>query len=91
LSCGASCNLAPGDLVGLEITAPGEIRPLQALITTRFQGVPDVVTAPVDLVVNADGTATGLMSLPVPNAQGTWQVDTSVAGYGAPAIVTSIQ
>ena len=91
LSCGASCMLAANSSVGFAVTAPAQIDPLQALVTTRFAGVPQIVAAPVTLVVNADGTATGLLALPTPTSAGTWQVDASVAGYATDTIITQIQ
>ena len=90
LSCGTSCSLAPGDAVGLTITAPAGIAPLQAIIDTTLDGVPQLVAAPVTLVPAAGGTATGALALHAP-AAGSWQIDASVAGYAAPAIVTAIQ
>jgi hypothetical protein len=91
LSCGSSCTLVRGGTVGLLISAPGQIRPLEALVDTALDGVPQIVDAPVTLVVNADGTATGQIALPVPNAPGTWQIEASVAGYfPEQAIVNSI-
>jgi hypothetical protein len=91
LSCAPSCNLGTGDPVGLEITAPSEIRPLQALVTTRLDGVPQLVAAPVALVPIAGDTAQGLLGLDAPPSPGTWQIDVTVAGYSAPAIVTTVQ
>jgi hypothetical protein len=91
LSCGTSCALAPDDPVGLEITAPEAIRPLEALVTTRLDGVPQLVAAPVALVPQAAGSSLGLLGLRAPATTGTWQVDVSVAGYSAPSIVTTIQ
>lgn len=90
LSCGASCALHAGDAVGLTITAPAQITPLQALVDTHLAGVPQLVAAPVLLVPHADGTATGSLALTAP-ATGSWQIDASVAGYDAPAIVTAVQ
>jgi hypothetical protein len=47
--------------------------------------------APVELVQNANGTSQGLLALRTPNETGTWEIVVTVAGYGAPAIVTTIQ
>ena len=91
LSCGSSCALHPNDSVGLTITAPALIQPLQALVTTRIDGVPQLVDAPITLHVNADGTSTGLVTLQAPATAGTWQIDASVAGYAAPALLTPVQ
>jgi hypothetical protein len=91
LSCGDTCALAPGDAVGLEITAPAAITPLQALVDTRIDGVPELIAAPVELVANADGTATGLLALHAPASAGTWEINASVAGYRAAALVTAVQ
>ena len=91
LSCGTSCNLGTGDAVGLEIIAPAKIRPLEALVETRINGVPQLVATPVTLVPRADGTAVGLLALTAPSTPGTWQIIATVAGYPAPAIVTSVQ
>jgi hypothetical protein len=91
LSCAPTCNLRRGDAVGLTITAPALIRPLEARVFTRIGGVPQLVDAPVALVQHADGTATGALALQAPPTIGTWQIDVSVAGYPAPAIVTSVQ
>ena len=87
----SSCALTPNTSVGLTISAPAQITPLQAIVDTRIDGVPQLVAAPVQLVVSSDGTATGLLALPTPGTTGTWQVDVSVAGYTAPSIVTQIQ
>jgi hypothetical protein len=91
LSCGTACNLHTGDQVGLDIVAPAGIRPLQALVDTRIEGVPQVVSAPVTLVQRSDGTAGGALALTAPATSGAWQIEVSVAGYPAPAIVTSVQ
>jgi hypothetical protein len=91
LSCGGACALHPGDAVGLTITAPALITPLQALVDTRIDGVPVLVAAPVSLHVNSDGTATGLLALTAPATTGTWQIDASVAGYAASALLTQVQ
>jgi len=91
LSCGTTCNLSRGDAVGLEIVAPAAIRPLQALVYTRIDGVPQVVAAPVTLVQRVDGTAAGSIALTAPATAGAWQIDATIAGYPAPAIVTSVQ
>ena len=91
LSCGDTCTLAPNATVGLEITAPVGIRPLQAMVDTRIDGIPVLVAAPVTLIANADGTATGLLALRAPSQTGQWQIAVSVAGYFAPAIVATIQ
>ena len=89
LSCGNAC--AASSMVGLTIKAPALISPLQAIVDVRFEGVPQIVAAPVELVVSADGTATGLLAIPAPSTTGTWQIDASVAGYAAPSIITQIQ
>jgi hypothetical protein len=92
LSCGGSCALAHGTgSVGLSIVAPGLIRPLQALVSTSLNGVPQLVAAPVALTPDATDHANGLLAVPIPNTAGSWQVDVSVGGYSAPAIVTTIQ
>lgn len=91
LTCGTSCALASGDAVGLEILAPAGIRPLEAFVTTRFDGVPQLVSARVPLEQRADGTALGLLGLEAPAGSGTWQIDATVAGYPAPSIVTAVQ
>lgn len=88
LSCAPSCSLAPGDPVGLEITAPAGIRATQALVTTRLDGVPQLVAEPVALT-QSTSSANGLVSLTAPS-HGTWTIDVAVAGYSAPAIVQTI-
>jgi hypothetical protein len=90
LSCGPTCALDRDEPVGLEITAPAAIQQRQALVTTRLDGVPQLVAAPVTLVALTDGAATGLLGLRAPTSPGTWQIDVSVAGYLAPAVVTTI-
>lgn len=90
LSCGNACNVATGDSIGLEITAPALIFPLEALVDTTIDGVPQLIDEPVPLVANADGTATGLVTLVAPATAGTWQINVSVAGYPAPAFVTTV-
>lgn len=82
LSCAPACSLAPGDEVGLSIVAPSGIHATQALVTTRLDGVPQLVGEPVAL-------DPGLLALTV-SGRGTWTIDISVAGYGAPAIVQTI-
>jgi hypothetical protein len=89
LSCAPSCSLATGNPVGLEIDAPKGIAATQALVTTRLNGVPQLVAEPVALVPDPGGSATGLLALTVPG-RGTWTIDVTVAGYAAPAIVQSI-
>ncbi len=89
LSCAPSCALTRGQAVGLQITAPAGIRATQALVTTRLDGVPQLVAEPVDLTQGTDA-AVGLVSLAAPTTPGTWTIDVSVAGYAAPAIVQSI-
>ncbi|HSD86669.1 MAG TPA: hypothetical protein VLB44_04115 [Kofleriaceae bacterium] len=92
LSCNSSCSaLGTGEMTGLQIIAPSEIRPLEARVDTKINGVPEVIAAPVELVQRADGTATGSLALMTPATTGTWQIDVTVAGYLAPAIVTGIQ
>ena len=88
LSCAPACSLAPGDPVGLEISAPAGIRATQALVTTRVDGVPQLVAEPVTLAPGQDAT-TGALALHAPSS-GTWTIDVSVAGYSAPAIVQPI-
>jgi hypothetical protein len=88
LSCAPTCSLAPGDPVGLEITAPAGIRAGQALVTTRLDGVPQLVGEPVALTQQSS-SAQGLVALTVPS-HGTWTIDVTVAGYSAPAIVQTI-
>ena len=90
LSCGTTCSLSAGDPVGLEVRAPAAIHPLQALVTTTLDGVPQLVAVPVTLVPMADGSAIAELALTAPSA-GTWQIDSSVAGYPAPAIVTTVK
>ncbi len=90
LSCGSTCNLHPGNPVGLTITAPEGISPAQALVTTTLDGVPQLIAAPVALQTGAVGTSTGQLALVAPSA-GAWQIDVTVAGYPAPSIVTTVQ
>ncbi|HEY1556628.1 MAG TPA: hypothetical protein VGF94_17455 [Kofleriaceae bacterium] len=92
LSCGApaDCNLHAGDPVGLSITAPTQIAPLQAIVDTSRDGVPQLVAVPVALVPDTDVGALGSLALTAP-AAGTWQIDASVAGYQATALVVSVQ
>jgi hypothetical protein len=75
----------------LTIIAPAQIRPNEARVSTYLDGVPQVIVAPVELVQNANGTSQGLLALRTPNETGTWEIVVTVAGYGAPAIVTTIQ
>lgn len=89
LSCASTCSLVAGNPVGLEIDAPKGIAAAQALVTTRLNGVPQLVAEPVTLVPDPGGSATGLLALTVPG-HGTWTIDVTVAGYAAPAIVQSI-
>jgi hypothetical protein len=91
LSCGTACNLSTGDAVGLDIVAPAGIRPLEALVDTRIDGVPQLVGVRVPLVQRADGTAAGAFALTAPATPGMWQIDVSVAGYRAPAVMTAVQ
>jgi hypothetical protein len=90
LTCGLVCALDDGDPVGLEIVTPAGIRPLEALVTTRLDGVPRLVDARVQLQNRADGTAHGLIGLVAPGP-GAWQIDVTVAGYSAETIVTTVQ
>ncbi len=90
LSCDPSCALNAGDAVGLEILAPGLIRPLQARLDTTVDGVPEIVNAPVELVPQANGTAIGTLALHAPASPGAWELVASVAGYDAPASVTTV-
>lgn len=89
-SCPAPCTIARGTAVGLTITTPSGIRPLQAIVGTALNSVPQLVDAPVTLLQNADGTATGSIALTAPAQPGTWQIDVSVAGYRADAIVATV-
>jgi hypothetical protein len=91
LTCGSTCSLASGDPVGLEILAPSQIRPLEAFVTTRLDGNPQLVGVRVPLEQRADGTALGLLGLTAPAASGSWQIDVTVAGYTAPTVVTTVQ
>ena len=87
LSCGASCVLAPGTEVGLAITAPAGIQAVAAHVTTRLDGVPQLVDQPV--AIEADGT--GLATLVAPSRTGAWQIDVTVAGFAATTITALIQ
>jgi hypothetical protein len=89
LSCGDTCNLAAGDPVGIEVTAPALIRPAQAFVDTRLDGVPQLVAAPLALTPGTTGFATGTLAVHAPAQPGTWQIDVTVAGYAAPALVTT--
>jgi hypothetical protein len=93
LACGSTCVPKVGGKVGLLITAPAGFVTPTALVSTSVDGVPSVVSASVTLTtldVNA-GTISGVMSLPVPSSAGsTWQIDTIVGAYKAPAILTTI-
>jgi hypothetical protein len=91
LSCAPSCVLHTNDSVGLIVTAPALITPLQAFVDTSIAGVPQLVAAPVTLHANADGTATGILTLQAPATTGQWQIDATVAGYSADALLTTIQ
>ena len=90
LTCGTTCNLDDGDPVGLEIVTPANIRPQEALVTTRLSGIPQIVDARVALQNRADGTAFGTTGLIAPGP-GQWQIDVTVAGYSASTIVTQVQ
>jgi hypothetical protein len=90
LSCEPSCDLAAGDSVGLEIDAPALIRPPQAAVDTRINGTPALVGAAVALSPQATGLAVGTLALQAPSTPGTWQIDVSVAGYAAPAVITTV-
>jgi hypothetical protein len=90
LTCGTGCALEDGDPVGLEIVTLAGIRPLEALVTTRLDGVPRIVDARVPLTMRSDGTARGLLGMTAPGP-GTWQIDVTVAGYSADTIVTTVQ
>lgn len=90
LTCGLTCALDNGDPVGLQILADAGIQPLEALVTTRLDGIPQIVNARVDLQRRADGTAFGLLGLIAPDP-GVWQIDVTIAGYSAPSIVTTVQ
>jgi hypothetical protein len=92
LSCPSGCDsLGPDEPVGLTIIAPAPIRPLEARVSTYLDGVPQLIAAPVELLQNANGNAQGLLALRTPNDTGAWEIIVTVAGYGAPAIVTTIQ
>lgn len=91
LTCGNTCSLASGDAVGLEVVAPAGIRPLEAYVTTRLDGVPQLVSVRVPMEQHADGTAIGLLGLTAPAGGGNWQIDATVAGYSAPSVVTTVQ
>lgn len=91
LTCGTTCALDSGDAVGLEILTPSQIRPLEALVTTRLDGNPQLVNVRVPLEQRADGTALGLLGLTAPAGSGSWQIDVTVAGYAAPTLVTTVQ
>lgn len=82
LSCAPNCALAPGDQVGLHIYTPLGLQATQAFVTTRLNGVPELVGEPVAI-------DPGLLALTVPG-RGTWTIDVSVAGYAAPAIVQNV-
>jgi len=90
LTCGNICNLDDGDAVGLEIVTPANIRPLEALVTTRLAGIPQLVDTRVSLQNRADGTTFGTIGLVAPGP-GAWQIDVTVAGYSASTIVTQVQ
>jgi hypothetical protein len=90
LSCEPSCALVAGDSVGLEIDAPALIHPLQALVDTSLDGTPQLVAAPIALVPGSNGTAVGTLALQAPAQPGAWQIVATVAGYAAPAIVTTV-
>jgi hypothetical protein len=82
LSCAPNCALAPGDPVGLRIFTPLGLQATQAFVTTRLNGVPQLVGEPVAI-------DPGLLALTVPG-RGTWTIDVSAAGYAAPAIVQNV-
>jgi hypothetical protein len=82
LSCAPTCTLAPGDRLGLQIDTPLGIHATQAFVTTRLDGVPQLVGEPVAI-------DPGVLALTVPGS-GAWTIDVSVAGYAAPAIVQNI-
>ncbi len=90
LSCGSACAIARGQSVGLDIAAPDQIRPLQAVVNTQLDGVPQLVGVVVPIVEGADGFARGQLALTAPSAAGAWQIDVAVAGYTAPSIVTTV-
>ena len=89
LSCDPSCAITAGSSIGLDIAAPANIRPLQALVTTRLDGVPQLVDVTVDLVAGADGDARGTLALVAPQA-GAWTIDVTIAGYAAPTLVETV-
>lgn len=91
LSCGDPCTVAHGSTIGLTVTAPGPIRPLEAVLDTTLDGVPQVVGQSLALVTGADNLATGAVAIPVPNTPGTWQIEVSVAGYSAMLPVATVQ
>ncbi|HSN26664.1 MAG TPA: hypothetical protein VLT45_10270 [Kofleriaceae bacterium] len=82
LSCAPACALAPDDQVGLQIDAPPGIHATQAFVTTRLNGVPQLVGEPVAL-------DPGVLALTVPG-RGTWTIDATVAGYHASALVQNV-
>ncbi len=91
LSCGDPCVVTHGSTIGLTVTAPGAIRPAQAVLDTKLDGVPQVTGQSVALVTGADNLATGNVAIPVPNTPGTWQIEVSVAGYSAMLPVATVQ
>jgi len=91
LTCGTACGLSDGNPVGLEIVTAAGIRPLEALVTTRLNGIPSLVDVKVPLTKLADGTAHGTLGMIAPGPSGTWQIDVTIAGYSADTIVTQVQ
>lgn len=90
LSCGSTCALATNQAVGLAVGAPNGITPLEALVDTAVNGIPQLVHATVPLAETANGTATGQLALRAPATAGSWQIDVHVAGYAAASIVTTV-
>lgn len=88
-TCAPSCSIGRGDPVGIDILAPAQIHPLQALVDTRIDGVPQLVGVPVTLVPHTDGSAVGTLALTAPTTAGTWEILATVAGYPT-SLVTSV-
>jgi hypothetical protein len=93
LSCGASCTVAAGARLGLEVTAPKDIRSRQAIISTALGGVPILAGSTLDLTAIdiGAGTASASQTLTAPATPGTWSIDVSVAGYRATTLSVTVQ